>query len=140
FLPDARRPERPRMITLGDYFMGRDRQYAAELTEELRINAGITVARANLLLSRAGLSSRVNSGWRPAAVNAAGENAAQGSKHMSCLAIDLADDDGALDAWCMANPRALEEIGLWLEHPEATPTWCHVQTVPPRSGKRVFKP
>lgn len=118
------------MITLADYFMGRDRQHAAELTEELRINAGHVVARANLLLSRAGFERRVNSGWRPASVNAAIEHAAKESKHVSCLAIDIADDDGALDAWCMANPRALEDIGLWLEHPSATPRWCHVQIVP----------
>jgi hypothetical protein len=128
------------MITLADYFMGRDSQYAAELTEALRVNAGHVVARANLLLSRAGLVRGVTSGWRPAAVNAAVENAAKESKHISCLAVDIEDGDGALDAWCMANPRALEDIGLWLEHPSATPRWCHVQVVPPKSGKRVFHP
>ena len=121
------------MITLDDYFMGRDKQYAAELTEALRVNAGIVVARANLLLSRAGLKRGVNSGWRPAAVNASIPNAAKESKHVLCQAIDIDDDDGALDAWCMANQRALDELGLWLEHPSATPRWCHVQTVPYRS-------
>jgi hypothetical protein len=128
------------MITLADYFMGRDAKHEAELTEELRVNAGHVVARANLLLSRAGLERRVNSGWRPAAVNAAIENAAKESRHIVCLAVDIEDGDGALDAWCMANPRALEDIGLWLEHPTATPGWCHVQIVPPRSGQRVFHP
>src|SRR5688572_29011330 len=72
------------MITLDDYFMGRDKQYAAELTEALRVNAGIVVARANLLLSRAGLKRGVNSGWRPAAVNASISNAAKESKHVLC--------------------------------------------------------
>jgi hypothetical protein len=128
------------MITLADYFMGRDQQYGAELTEELRVNAGHVVARANLLLSRAGFERRVTSGWRPAAINATLENAAKESRHIVCLAVDIEDGDGALDAWCMANPRALEDIGLWLEHPSATPRWCHVQIVPPRSGMRVFHP
>ncbi len=132
------------MITLADYFMSREKQYAAELTEEHRVNAGIVVARANLLLSRAGLKRGVNSGWRPAAVNATVERAARKSKHLLCLAIDINDDDDALDAWCMANPRALEDLGLWLEHPAATPRWCHVQTVPYGSwapGKpRYFHP
>ena len=73
------------MITLADYFMNREKQYAAELTDELRVNAGIVVARANLLLSRAGLKRGVNSGWRPAAVNAAIERAARNSKHVQCL-------------------------------------------------------
>jgi hypothetical protein len=128
------------MITLKDFYMGRDRRYAAELTDELRANAALTVQRANLLLARAGLKRVVNSGWRPAAVNATVRNASKRSKHMLCLAIDLGDDDDALDAWCMAHLKVLEEIGLWLEHPSATPRWCHVQTVPPRSGKRVFHP
>ena len=118
------------MITLADYYMGRDTQYAAELTDELRINAGVVVARANLLLSRSGLRRGVNSGWRPTVVNATIKHAARESKHIQCLAIDIDDDDDSLDAWCMANPRALEEIGLWLEYPGSTPRWCHVQTVP----------
>lgn len=128
------------MITLEDYFMGRDVEYAEELTDELRDNARETVERANALLARAGLDRSVNSGWRPAAVNATVPNAAKRSKHMQCLAIDLDDDDGALDAWCMAHLDVLKEIGLWLEHPSATPRWCHLQIVPPRSGNRVFYP
>jgi len=40
----------------------------------------------------------------------------------------------------LANTDKLEAIGLWLEHPESTPRWCHVQIVPPASGKRVFRP
>lgn len=116
-------------ITLADYYMGRDSLYAHELTPELAANAQQTVACANELLRRAGLRRAVNSGWRPAAVNATVKNAAKKSKHMLCLAIDINDDDGALDAWCMAHPEVLEELGLWLEHPSATPGWCHVQIV-----------
>src|SRR4029079_9748555 len=100
------------MITLADYFMGRDQRYGAELTEELRVNAGHVVARANLLLSRAGLERRVTSGWRAAEINSTLENDAKDRRHIVCLAVDIEDGDGALDAWCMANPRALEDIGL----------------------------
>ncbi len=128
------------MITLPDYYMGRDRLYAAELSAELRANASLTVERANALLARAGMKRGVNSGWRPAAVNASIRNASKRSKHMLCLAIDLDDDDNSLDAWCMNHLGELERLGLWLEHPSATPRWCHVQTVPPRSGNRVFYP
>jgi len=128
------------MLTLKDYYMGRDRLYPAELTAELRANAAVTVEKANALLARAGMKRGVNSGWRPAGVNARIPNASKRSKHMLCLAVDLGDDDNSLDTWCMTNLRALEEIGLWLEHPSATPRWCHVQTVPPRSGNRVFHP
>ena len=57
---------------------------------------------------------------------------------MLCKACDLEDVDGKLDKWCMDNLHILAEIGLWLEHPSATKTWCHIQTVPPKSGKRVY--
>lgn len=127
-------------LKLADYYMGRDRQYYAELTPELRANARETVRRVNRLLQRAGLARKVTSGWRPAAVNATVPGAAKGSKHITCIAIDLEDRDGALDAWCMAHLDVLEELGLWLEHPNATPDWCHLQTLPPRSGNRVFEP
>jgi hypothetical protein len=34
----------------------------------------------------------------------------------------------------------LRDLGLWMEHPDKTPTWLHIQTVPPGSGNRVFWP
>lgn len=134
------------MITLADYWMGRDTAYPALLTDELLAAATETVARANLLVSAYQAMTkddeprRVNSGWRPPSVNAATPNAAPRSKHMSGHAIDISDPEGDLDEWCMEHPDVLQTIGLWLEHPSATKGWCHVQTVPPKSGKRVFFP
>ncbi len=127
-------------LKLADYYMGRDRPYRGELTRELRANARETLRRVNRLLRRAGLMRKVASGWRPAAINDTVPGAAKGSKHLSCLAIDLEDRNGALDAWCMAHLETLEQLGLWLEHPDATPGWCHLQILPPRSGNRVFYP
>ncbi len=129
------------MLTLADYFMGRELLHPDELTRELRDNSACTVERANRLLRLAGTTTWVvNSGWRPLAINASIPNASPRSRHITCQAIDLGDDDGSLDAWCMAHLDALASLGLWLEHPRATPGWCHVQTVPPRSGRRVFCP
>ena len=137
----ARRPAAPVILTLADYYMGRDALHAGELTLSLRENAACLVQRANTLLRRAGRRACVvNSGWRPPAVNAAVANASPRSRHMTCEAVDLADLDGSLDAWCLAHLDELAAIGLWLEHPDATPGWCHVQSVPPRSGSRVFHP
>lgn len=127
-------------LKLADYYMGRDKLHRGELTRELRANARETLRRVNRLLKRAGLFRRVTSGWRPAAINATVPGAARGSRHLTCLAVDLEDRDGALDAWCLAHLDVLAEIGLWLEHPDATPDWCHLQTQPPRSGNRVFHP
>ena len=128
------------MITLKEYFQGRDEQFANELTSELRVNAEVTVARVNALLSHFGQDRIVNSGWRPRAVNSATLGAAIKSKHMTCEACDLQDADGDLDDWCMDNLQILEELRLWLEHPASTKGWTHVQIVPPKSGKRVFYP
>ena len=134
------------MITLTDYWMGRDKEFADELTDAIRDNASWTVARANMLLmafkaDKPDWEARhVTSGWRPARVNASTPGAAQRSKHMTGEAIDIADPEGDLDEWCLAHPQDLEHIGLWQEHPSATKGWCHVQIVPPKSGKRVFYP
>jgi len=134
-------PDRiPRQVTLADYYMGRDALHAEELTAELRANAEATVRRANILIARAGIACSVNSGWRPHAINARVANASARSKHLTCEAIDLSDECDALDEWCLAHLAVLEDIGLWLEHPSATPGWCHVQIVAPGSGRRVFMP
>ena len=130
------------MITLEAYWMGRDKEYADELTDEIRANAQVTVDRVNELLARAGRSSidRLSSGFRPKAINDATSNAAKGSKHLTAEAADIPDADRLLAGWCMDNLDVLREIGLWAEDPRWTPTWLHVQIVPPKSGKHVFIP
>lgn len=129
------------MITLADYYMGRDQTHADELTAALRADAALTVQRVNALLTKAKITTaRVSSGWRPLAINAATKNAAKASNHTRCRACDIADTKGALGRWCLSNLKELEAIGLWLEHPSKTPTWVHLQTVPPRSGRRIFLP
>ena len=134
------------MITRDDFFMGRDKAYKSELTPEIEANSKITIERANLLLARFRQATgdtyarKVNSGWRPAAVNAATPGAARKSKHMMGQAIDIDDDNGALDDWLMEpeGEQALREIGLWHEHPRDTIGWAHVQIVAPGSGNFHF--
>jgi hypothetical protein len=134
-------------ISIADYFMGRDKIYASDLTTQIQENAAETVRRANLLMGFFYLQNPkahrrgVNSGWRPPAINGATKGAATKSNHMIGKAIDMGDDDEELDNWCMspAGQKCLTDIGLWLEHPESTPRWCHIQIVPPASGNRVFR-
>ncbi len=128
------------MISLPEFWMGRDKTHAKDLTQEVRDNATLTVAKVNNLLAIAKIDAKVTSGWRPPAINAGVKGAAKKSRHMTGQAVDLADPKGDLDRWCLDNLAELERIGLWLEHPDATPTWCHLQTVPPGSGRRVFRP
>lgn len=135
------------MITEQGFWKGRDVQYAKELTPQIRANAKVTIERANRLLAMfyAAVSGAVRrdatSGWRPAVVNANTKGASPTSKHMTGEAVDVEDASQALDKWLMtpAGQQALVMCELWLEHPESTPTWCHLQTVPPRSGNRVFR-
>lgn len=127
------------MITLAGFYKGRDVKFAKELTDTIKANAKDLMQKVNRLLVIAGLTDRdATSGWRPSAVNAATIGAAKKSNHMLGLAVDVADADKQLQRWCLANLNILEELGLWMEHPRDTPTWCHLQTVPPRSGRRVF--
>mgnify|MGYP001567219378 CR=1 FL=1 len=130
------------MITLDAYFMGRNLTHSEEVTDEILTNATLTVAKVNDLLSRAGRSDihTVNSGWRPKAINDATANAASSSRHLTAQACDISDVDRTLSTWCVDNLSVLKEIGLWMEDPRWCPTWIHLQSVPPKSGKLVFIP
>lgn len=127
-------------ITLREYYKGRDATHASELSDSIRRNAEVTVRLVNDLLAiMGGGPVIVSSGWRPSAINKAAGGAAK-SNHMLGRAVDLADADGKIDAWCLEHLDVLEECDLWLEDPASTPTWCHLQTVAPGSGRRVFRP
>jgi len=126
------------VITLEDYF-GRVSHIAAP-SEEIQINARELLLRVNTLLAAIGVKTTVNSGWRPPAYNATIPNAAPNSKHMTGHAIDLADPDSDIDDLLFKDPTILIEHKLWMEHPLATKGWCHLQSIPPRSGNRIFFP
>jgi len=141
------------VISIQDYWMGRDREFPMAMGPDLEKNAALMVELANKLLviaHSAGINiptnprtgSVVSSGWRPASVNAATPNAAPNSKHMTGQAIDLYDPDGDLDEWLLTadGQKVMADLGLWQEHPSATKSWAHVQSVPPRSGRRTFYP
>lgn len=136
------------MIKLTDYWMGRDKLYAADLSDEIKANAALLVRRVNSFLALFyeihpdAVKRRVNSGWRPPAVNKSVKKAAKKSNHMTGHAVDLGDDDEMLDKWASSRTgiAAMTACGLYMEHPSATPRWAHFQDVAPGSGKRVFYP
>lgn len=141
-------------ITFEEFMMGRDKLYAAQLTDQITENARETCRRWNTLLRAFFNSTSINhrgvrSGWRPPDVNARVPGAAPNSTHMLGLACDVEDPDKALAAFVVANPELVSTIGLWFEDPLAvnpdtkktyTPTWVHGQTVPPKSGRRFYIP
>jgi len=63
-----------------------------------------------------------------------------GSQHLIGAAADVADPHKKLQHFIEENEHLLEELDLYCESFEATPTWVHFQLYAPRSGKRFFKP
>lgn len=127
------------MLTTEDYWMGRDKKFPGDMTQQIRDNVAILIPRVNLLFQRMGKVPVINSGWRPATVNKQVGGSLK-SNHITGRAIDINDDDGSIDDWCMKNLKELEAVGLWLEHPSKTPRWCHLQSISHKSGNRVFMP
>ena len=143
------------MLTIEDYWMGRDKAYAAQMRADIARNAGVTVRLVNALLEAAEhdrvepgddqvTGTAVSSGWRPPQVNDRTANAAAQSTHLTGEGIDLQDHaDRRLAVWCCRNLHRLTNLGLYLEDPRWTggrDPWVHLQTRPPRSGKRIFVP
>lgn len=139
------------IITVSDYINGRDDLYPNEYTLGIKAAAELTVEAVNGLLKKleaAGVKLEIHpvnrtvisSGWRPPQINSQVKGAAVRSKHMTAQACDLYDPDGTIDDWLMDNQPAMEEMGIWSEHPSASKGWAHVQIVPPSSKKRIFYP
>lgn len=132
----------PPKITLADYFGSFTA--TSQPSRETRENAITLLSRVNALLAVIDLpeaiAPKVNSGWRPAWYNATVANAAPKSKHITGEAIDLADPEGALDDYLLDRPELLAKHELWMEHPSATKAYTHLQSVPPKSGRRAFFP
>ena len=63
---------------------------------------------------------------------------APNSTHKQGQGVDVYDPLNRLDFWLTDD--ILEAHGLYREAPSATPTWVHMQAVPPRSGRRTYQP
>lgn len=70
----------------------------------------------------------------------AGASTATKSKHLLGLAADISDPEGELYNFLKANPKLMEDVGIWCEDRSATPTWTHIQISPPASGRRFYLP
>jgi hypothetical protein len=128
------------MLSKSELLMGRDKTFSDEYTSEISNNLDTLLEKLNVLRAAYGHPMKVSSGWRPASINGMIPNAAKKSNHMIGLAVDIADADGALMKWCLDNLDLLTATGLYLEDFRYTPTWCHFQSVAPKSKKRIFVP
>jgi uncharacterized protein YcbK (DUF882 family) len=109
-----------------------------ELTPEQEANQKLLHTAVNHIRKLYGKPMHVTSGVRSMADQMRINPKAPKSKHLLGQAVDIADPTGELYKWLKANPEALKDAGLWCE--EGTVGWCHLQVVPPKSGKRWFKP
>lgn len=65
---------------------------------------------------------------------------AMGSSHLYGCAVDIADPKGELKKWLETRAATLINCGLWLENPEKTNGWIHLQSYCPKSMNRIFNP
>lgn len=70
----------------------------------------------------------------------AGKSNAPKSKHLLGLAADIQDPEHELYDFLAANPKLMEDVGIWCEDKSATLNWVHIQISPPGSGRRFFLP
>lgn len=137
------------MITAADYFG----QYAEhpDATAERRYHATALLDVVNDLREVAaadgcelpvnpatgcGISGNGNGGFRPQDCKVG----APDSTHKDGSGIDNYDPLRQFASWCLAHPEELEKRGLHMEDPRWTPTWVHLQDVPPKSGRLVYIP
>ena len=134
------------VLTLDDWITSSgkypERAKSEELTYDVKSAAMLLVDKINELDRRIDLGKPVvSSGFRPTKVNAGIPNAAKSSGHTRGLAVDFADKDGILKAKVAKYPEILRELGLFMEHPDATLTWMHLDYIK-RSDRpdRLFRP
>lgn len=123
------------MIHIETYLMGRDKMYP--LDDIKKENATKLLLKVNALFSELKITPHLTSGYRPGHWN---KNAGGSLKsaHLTCEAIDLADEFGKIKK--LITKELLEKHDLYMEHPENTKNWLHLQTRRTGSGNRIFKP
>jgi hypothetical protein len=130
------------VILSDEYFHDSVVNYNYQPTPEDYASCDDLLTRVNALFEALGLPCEVRSGHRvPAKTQAlidSGHAAAKGGKHETSQAVDVADNEN--DADKQISDELLASYGLWREAPSATPSWCHLQNVPPGSGHRTFIP
>jgi len=107
--------------------------------EELLSNIQELLRRMNALRQLYSRAMVVSSGYRSPDHNLM-IGGAPNSKHLTGQAIDILDPTKRLAHWILNNLDTLANLELWCEDPRYTNGWIHFQTVPPKSGKRLFIP
>ena len=117
------------MISKNEVLMGRDQdsRYSAEFTQNISDNIDKLLIALNKFRQAYGKPMKVSSGWRPQSVNQS-VGGAKASNHVVGLACDFNDPKGEIDTFAIECDKTglLKLWGLWLEHPDSTIGWCHL--------------
>jgi len=140
------------MISLSDYFGAK--RLNPEVTELMRLNATGLLDRVNDLLAEAREAGEYNnwidvdtgtcvSGTKGGSGDGGfrlsySTTGARNSQHRHARAVDVYDPHNTLDTFI--SDTLLMRHGLYREAPGKTPGWCHLQSVPPSSGRHTFLP
>lgn len=124
-----------------------ERLDSEDLTDEVRENLANLAEILNQFLEEIGIIGvNITSGFRPKIVNK-NVGGAKKSLHLQGLAVDIADADGYLktaiaeNAFDKSPNDLLAKYGLWMEHEDFTPTWCHLDLGNRWKRKiRIFRP
>ena len=138
------------MISQKDYFGVK--MDNPEATLEIKSNASAMLSKVNELLKYAALDGHYKSPIDPdTGTQVSGSRGGAGdggfrlststtgaskSKHRTAHAVDVYDPANLLDNWL--TDEILEEFQLYRETPTATNGWCHLQDIPPGSGRRTY--
>lgn len=107
-------------------------------TNEQSTNLAALLVAINKIRTAWGKPMIVTSGLRSEVDQQRINPKAPKSNHLIGAAVDIADADGSLNAWCKANESELVAAGLWCE--ERMGSWQHFQIYPPHSEHRWFYP
>lgn len=124
------------MISMADYLQGRDIEFP--LTSEQIENALEIIEKLKELEKIYGEPLICTSGYRPSVINSLIPGAKPDDAHSKCAGVDLHDPAGALSQWCLVHLEVLEALCFWMESPTSAKNHVHLQSYPPKSGKRVF--
>jgi len=136
------------MITLEQYFKGKPH------TAEQSVNAVDLLHKVALLLDYAAMQGAYHCDvdcdtecYISGSKGGSGDggfrlpDAANGRKlssHKEAKGIDIYDPHNSLDDFL--TDAILATYGLYREHPDSTPRWCHLTTREPGSKRRTFIP
>lgn len=123
------------MITVTDYLMGRDKQDPLDVLQ-LR-NMAELLSRVNHLLASLNFDPKISSGYRPSRINKS-VGGAKMSTHTVCAGIDLIDPENKIGKFLKKNPLILNRYDLYLENPDHTPGWMHLDIK--QRKNRIFNP